>query len=68
MKIYHLTTLQVGSVLNRHRRAVFLIFVIFSSSEDPHKRQQCLSSDDGHYCCFSRHYEELQSEDYWVKN
>ena len=39
MKVYHLTTLQVGSVLrNKHRRAVFLIFVIFSSSDDLHER------------------------------
>ena len=38
MRIYHLTTLQVGSIINRHRSAVFLIFAIFSSDEDLHER------------------------------
>ena len=38
MRIYHLTTLQAGSIINKDRSAVFLIFVIFSSSEDLHER------------------------------
>ena len=38
MRMYDVTTLQVGSVINKHRSAVFLIFVIFSFGEDLHER------------------------------